>query len=176
MICPKCNKDIGNLSTCPDCEAAAAQKAANKKTKIIGLAVFAFLVLTMVLSIASIFNYFNPPEADYARIISAYQKNEESAQKRYRYKRMSFYVLLGERAGDADWFCDKEFKPVVIKGIINTKVIKGKVHFLDTGGKDTIVLPGLKYRIAGYISSVSFDESGNVISISVTSANKLKLK
>ncbi len=123
----------------------------------------------MVLSIASISNYNNPSEADYAKIISAYQKNEESAQKRYRYKRMSFYVRLGERAGDTDWFCDKEFESVIIAG---------KVSFRDRGEEDPTVFRGYKYKhkIAGYVSGVRFDESGNVISISVTSANQIKLK
>jgi len=163
MTCPKCNKELGDLQVCPDCEAAAATaKAADNKSKIIGMAVFAFLVVAMVVSIIPLLSKAGPAEdANWNAILSDFRKNEQSAEKEYGKKRLTFYVYVEsiDSVGARVLFYDKDWKE------INISYSCWSVDF----SKSSEVERGGKYVITGNLTGADY-KNGALINIHIVNA------
>ena len=167
MTCPKCNKELGDLQVCPDCVAAAAiAKAANKKSKIIGMAVFAFLMVTMVLSIVSTVPLFKaekePAEdAKWNVIMSDFIKNEQSAEEEYRKKRLTFYVYVEsiDDFGANVRFYEKNWKEINIRY---------SCRFVDFSNPSEVERGGW-YVITGNLTDADY-RNGALYSIRISNA------
>ena len=174
MICPKCNKDIGELQICPDCGCSiSATQSSNTKSKKIGIAVFAFMVGTLVLAIIATVMIHGakkpsvksePAEiADWSVILSDYQENQVSANEKYKSKRMIFYVSVKdiESYGVEVNFYDTDWKDTGIRFFGN------RVSFTDVSS----IRRGGRYIIEGALTSADYNGGNSLDFVRIDDAN-----